>query len=187
MASLTVTQRTLKVGRDNQVADQIHNYYGDSKLQSPIAALMERLAEEIKSDAQVQDLIDTLQFFHVRHAPDGIEGLEGKLTHAGRRDEITLALRQKDLFARLLAKHTMFDSAQQIFAYLLAKIEQDYKCYVLPNVGRVSREEIDLLINERLVSPCVAEVGAGVFSLNAHVAMGMVYWLAEQCYIRWHS
>ena len=31
-----------------------------------------------------------------------------------------------ELFTRLLAKYSMFDSAQQIFAYLLSKIEQDF-------------------------------------------------------------
>ena len=148
---------------------------------------MDRLADEIKNDIQVQNLIDTLQYFQVRFTTDEIEGLENKLSHAGRSSEIPLAIRQKELFSRLLAKYSMFDSAQQIFAYLLAKIEIDYKCYVLPNVGNLHPSEIDQLINERLVTPCVHEVGAGVFSLNANIAMGMVYWLAEQCYIKWHS
>lgn len=187
MSDVTATQKQLEVGRDNIVAEQVNIYGSEAATSSPIAALMRRLAEEVKNDSQTQQFIDTLQFFQVRYAPDGIEGLENKLNHAGRTSEIPLAIRQKDLFARLLARHSMFDSAQQIFAYLLARIENDYKCYVLPNIGTLSSAEIDQLINERLVAPCIAEVGAGVFSLNAHIAMGMVYWLAEQCYVRWHA
>lgn len=186
MSNVTVKQQNLAVTRDNIVANTVV-MNGDKGIESPIRALMDRLADEIKNDVQVQNLIDTLQYFQIRISPDGIEGLENKLSHAGRSNEIPLAIRQKELFSQLLAKHSMFDSAQQIFAYLLAKIEIDYKCYVLPNVGKLEKFEIDQLINERLVVPCVHEVGAGVFSLNANVAMGMVYWLAEQCYIKWHS
>jgi hypothetical protein len=189
----STTQRDVTALRDNVGGHQYNtnsnnlNFNVLSCAPSPISAWMERLAEEIRSDAQVQQFIDTLQFYIERHSHDGVDGLEGKLNYSGRSAEINMAVRKKELFTRLLAKYSMFDSAQQIFAYMLSKIERDYTIYVLPNIGMSSPADVDLLIHERLVSPAVAEVGAGVFSLNAAIATGMVYWLAEQCYIRWHA
>jgi len=101
--------------------------------------------------------------------------------------EISLALRKKELFTRLLAKYSMFDSAQQIFAYLLSKIEQDFRSYVLPNLAGSSSGDVDYLFGQYLIGPCANEIKSGVFCLNAAIAAGMIYWLAEQCYIRWHA
>lgn len=187
-----VSQKNITAGRDNVGGNQYNsqlqtNIYNSNVISSRIVALMQQLADEVKNDIQKQNFIDTLQFYHERYSHDGVDGLEGKLAHAGRADEIDLALKKKELFTRLLAKYSMFDSAQQIFAYMLSKIEQDYLVYVLPNVESLTPAEIDQLIHERLVLPTVVEVGAGVFSINAALACGMVYWLAEQCYIRWHS
>ncbi|TWI05663.1 hypothetical protein IQ17_03164 [Bradyrhizobium daqingense] len=148
---------------------------------------MALLVHEIESNEHVSDFIDTLQMYHQKHSYDGVEGLEAKLLHSGRNSEVSLALRKKELFSRLLAKYSMFDSAQQIFAYLLSKIEQDFRSYVLPNLANSSSGEIDLLFGQYVINPCASEIKSGVFCLNSAIAAGMVYWLAEQCYIRWHA
>ena len=189
----STTERDITALRDNVGGNQSNvnsnnlNFNVLNCAPSPISAWMERLAEEVRSDAKVQRFIDTLQFYIERHSHDGIDGLEEKLKHSGRTTEVKMAVRKKELFTRLLTKYSMFESAQQIFAYMLSKVERDYAIYVLPNVGIASPTDIDVLIYERLVSPTVSEVGAGVFSVNAAIATGMVYWLAEQCYVRWHA
>ncbi|WP_368039360.1 MULTISPECIES: ABC-three component system protein [unclassified Tardiphaga] len=36
------------------------------------------------------------------------------------------------------------------------------------------------------MEPTVSECGASVFEIDHNTALGMVYWLAEQCFVRWH-
>ncbi|UFS91267.1 hypothetical protein LPJ38_11230 [Bradyrhizobium daqingense] len=188
------TQSDVAAGRDN-AAGNITNTNSNNRTfnvtlgdeRSPIAAWMALLVHEIESNEHVSDFIDTLQMYHQKHSYDGVEGLEAKLLHSGRNSEVSLALRKKELFSRLLAKYSMFDSAQQIFAYLLSKIEQDFRSYVLPNLANSSSGEIDLLFGQYVINPCASEIKSGVFCLNSAIAAGMVYWLAEQCYIRWHA
>jgi hypothetical protein len=143
----STTQKDIAAGRDNAAGDitninsnnqTFHVNLVDEK--SPIAAWMALLAEEITTNKHVSDFIDTLQMYHEKHSHDGINGLEAKLNHSGRNSEISLALRKKELFTRLLAKYSMFDSAQQIFAYLLSKMEQDFRSFVLPNLAGVSAQ-----------------------------------------------
>jgi hypothetical protein len=46
---------------------------------------------------------------------------------------------------------------------------------------------INQLTSELIVEPAVLECGASVFQLDHNTALGMVYWLAEQCFVRWHK
>lgn len=191
---MLTTQKGISAGRDNALGDITNINSNNTKIEieaagakSPIVAWMARLQTEISTDQQVLAFIDTLQMYQIRHSHDGVEGLEGKLNHAGRSEEVFTALQKKELFIRLLARYSMFDSAQQIFAYLLAKLEGDFRAYVLPSLGKISNGEVDKLIAEYLVQPCADEIKDGVFCLNSAIASGMVYWLAEQCYVRWHA
>lgn len=138
-------------------------------------------------DVQTQSRIEALQFYYERHSTDGIDGLEAKLRHAGRAEELSLAVRKKEMFYRLLVEFSHFPSAQQIFAYLLARIEQTFSCHLHPLATGLNRQQFDVLIEEKVLIPVIEEVGAGVFSMNAALVSGMVYWLGEQCYVRWHS
>ncbi|WP_420898639.1 ABC-three component system protein [Bradyrhizobium yuanmingense] len=70
---------------------------------------------------------------------------------------------------------------------MLSKTEQDFRSYVLPNLANCSSGEIDQLFGQYVINPCANEIKSGVFCLNAAIVSGMVYWLAEQCYIRWHA
>jgi hypothetical protein len=189
----STTQKGIAAGRDNAAGDITNIDSNNQTFQvnlgesSPVAAWMALLAQEISTDKHVSDFIDTLQMYHEKHSHDGVDGLEAKLTHSGRNSELSLALRKKELFTRLLAKYSMFDSAQQILAYLLSKMEQDFRSYVLPNLAVGSSADIDHLFGQYLIEPCANEIKSGVFCLNAAIAAGMAYWLAEQCYIRWHA
>ena len=191
----SATQRHVNVGGDNNVTNIDHQTVleiGGTQSDvppghvSPIAVWMERLAEEIRRDVRVQDFVATLQFYQEHHSHDGIDGLEDKLKHAGRTAHLRKAVRKQELFARLLDEFSMFDSAQQIFAYVLSKMDADFDAYVVPNLGKLTDGEIDVIINERLIMPATHEASVGAFCLNAAITGGMVYWLAEKCYVRWH-
>ena len=195
MIGASVKQDDIIAGRDNVGRDQHNTNSHNTNIHvslnsenSPIAAWMAQLEIEIKANQQVAQFIDTLQMYQARHNHDGISGLENKLTHSGRNQEtVNLALQKKELFTRLMSKYAMFDSAQNIFAYLLSKLENDFRVYVLPNIAGMPSNEVDTLFSKYLIGPCADEIKSGVFCLNAAIASGMVYWLAEQCYIRWHA
>jgi C-terminal domain 9 of the ABC-three component (ABC-3C) systems len=70
---------------------------------------------------------------------------------------------------------------------LLARAERQFNDVILPQVTKLDAVGINQLTNELIVEPAVMECGASVFQLDHNTALGMVYWLAEQCFVRWHK
>ncbi|MDR6821027.1 hypothetical protein J2X76_006227 [Neorhizobium sp. 2083] len=185
MVPAVVTQSNSSAGGDIVAGNKtIHHNY--PVVASRIEALMLGLAKEIETKQEVQGIIDSLQFYFKQIAPDGIAGLEAKLNHADRGGEIYIAYEKKELFVKLLDKYSLYESAQKIFAYLLAKVEHEFNFAVHPRVTYCDALQINQLISTKIVEPIVAECGVGPLDVNHNVAMGMVYWLAEQCFVRWH-
>lgn len=164
-----------------------HHHYSAAQRTSLIEQLMQRLAVEIRDDQRVRDMVEGLQQFYSRKSVDEIDGLEAKLTAGGRSHELFDALEQKERFSKLLDKWSLYASAQQIFAYLLAKAEHEFRLIVLPQITLLDEVCINQLVSERIVYPLVDEVGDGVFNVDPGIVMGMIYWLAEQCFVRWHQ
>jgi hypothetical protein len=169
------------VGRD------LHNNIHISARRSQIEGWLERLAEELRDDPKVRGFVDNLQYYMQPYTHDGVVGLVAKLEHAGRSSQKRTALRRKEEFSKLLAEWQAYPAAQEIIAYFLSKIESSFESKIVPLLGKADNDAIDCTIIECLVDPVLAEMGAGPFMLNYNNVSGMVYWLAEQCYIRWHK
>lgn len=140
--------------------------------------LMERLEQEVESNKEVRETLESLKYYYERQSEDDVEGLEGKLDHAGRANQKRQALRRKEAFAKLLAKYSLYASAQEIFAIFLSKIEVTFQTKIEPQLGVKSITEIDCLIQEEIIDPIVDNAPGGVFSINHNNALGMVYWLS---------
>jgi hypothetical protein len=175
------------VAGDKLTAGSIVNNYGLSKSPSLIQTLMEKLQSEIDGDVKSQQTVDTLLFYQKKKSHDGIYGLEAKLQKADRQSEIIDALEYKELFSKLLYRFSLYDSAQEIFAFLLARVDRRFRIHVEPMLDQLDDVQIDALIYEQIIEPIVSEVGDGVFTINDAVVAGMVYWMAEQCFVRWHK
>ncbi len=155
---------------------------------SLVEKLLIKLKEQVESDEQIQNTIDSLGRYYAQRSHDGIEGLEAKLKNAGFSSDIYLdAIEQKERFVRLLAKWSMYSTAQQIFAHFLAKTETIFRSTIHPQIPEKTRAEINELLIEKIIDPIVEECGDEVFILDYDLVFGMVYWLAEQCYVRWHE
>jgi hypothetical protein len=141
----------------------------------------------MKDNAQVQHTIDALANFQMRKSVDGIDGLEAKLVAGQRQDELMDALEKKEQFAKLLQKWSLYASAQEIFAYLLARAEYEFNHFIHPQITTLPRIAINQIVHDRIVQTTIDECGVDVFVLNHGTALGMVYWLAEQCFVRWHK
>jgi hypothetical protein len=182
-----ISQAKASAGNDIVGGNKTVNYnYNYPLAVTRVESLMMGLAKEIENNEEVRGLIDSLQFYLKQVAPDGIIGLEAKLEFAGRAGEIYIAFEKKELFVKLLDKYSLYESAQKIFAYLLSKAEHQFNYSIHPQVYDASIAEINGLVSSQIVEPIVSECGIGPLEINHNVAMGMVYWLAEQCFVRWH-
>lgn len=184
----TVNQKSAKAGRDVIGGDQhVHHHHAPSTKASVVEELLAKLHQEIEQNSQVSAMIDDLRYYYQHKSHDGIVGLVAKLEKGQRPHEIDYALEQKERFAKTLEKWSMYASAQEIFVHLLARAEVEYRNYILPQLDALSEVEVNDAVTTRIVEPIVADCGASVFKLNHGTAMGMLYWLAEQCFVRWHK
>ena len=173
------------VGGNKTTTSETHNHF--EKRRTQIEGWLEKLATEMESDQQVQEMVESLQYYHEKFSEDGVEGLEAKLQHANRSEQLTVAIMRKEAFSKLLEKYSLYGSAQEIFAFLLSRIETLYEVEVMPYFETMGPAEIDNRIMEKVIEPVVAEIGTAPFMVNYTHVFGMVYWLAEQCFVRWHN
>jgi uncharacterized membrane protein YheB (UPF0754 family) len=186
--SISVTQSGATAGKDIVGGDKIefHHHVHAASI-GIVEKLILKLKSEMRDNAQVQHTIDALANFQMRKSVDGIDGLEAKLVAGQRQDELMDALEKKEQFAKLLQKWSLYASAQEIFAYLLAKAEYEFNHFIYPQITTLPRIAINQIVHDRIVQTTIDECGVDVFVLNHGTALGMVYWLAEQCFVRWHK
>lgn len=186
--STRVNQKGASAGRDVVARDKVvYNYTAAAKNASVIEQLLQKLQAEMEENVEVQETIESLRYFYNKTSVDGIDGLEAKLKAGGRKHETFQALQKKELFAKALERWSLYASAQEIFVHLLAKAEHEFSLHVFPQIGKIKEHQVNQLVTERIVEPIVAECGATVFQMHHGMAMGMLYWLAEQCFVRWHQ
>jgi hypothetical protein len=152
-----------------------------------VEALLEKLHAEIAKSEATRNIIESLARYYEERSHDGVKGLKSKLDAAGRSAEYTDALEKKEMFAKLLEKWSLYASAQEIFVHLLARAEHEFNLIIHPQISSLKPYEVNQLVTEKIVTPMVAECGFTVFNVNHGTAMGMIYWLAEQCFVRWHQ
>lgn len=172
------------IGRDKH---ETHNHFHPGANGGVVDQLLKKLEHEIESNVHVRQTIESLAYYYNRRSHDGVDGLQAKLQASGRESEYLVALEKKELFAKLLEKWSLYASAQQILAYLLAKAEHEFNSAIHPQITSLDKLGVNQLVTDKIVSPIVAECGSTLFAVNHGTAMGMVYWLAEQCYVRWHA
>lgn len=186
-ATVTKVDQSGASAEGNIIGRDLNNTVHVSARRSQIEGWLERLAEELRDDPKVRGFVDNLQYYMQPYTHDDVVGLVSKLEHAGRSSQKSRALRKKEEFSKLLAEWQAYPAAQEIIAYFLSKIESAFESKVVPLLGTADNDSIDCSIIEHLVDPVLAEMGTGPFMLNYNNVYGMVYWLAEQCYIRWHK
>lgn len=166
---------------------QVHNYAGTTALSGSIKDLVQKLQKEIDDDEKANGWIEDLLFFEENAPDDEIEGLEAKLDAAGMIKKTGMALKQKELFAKFLEKRALYGAAQQLLALCLHRIFADFEAQIHPSCGDISPDELNLKIHQQIVCPIVEEYCQGAFSINHSLVLGMTYWLADRCYVRWHK
>lgn len=156
---------------------------------SQVLGLLESLDSEIANgNPAMEGFIDDLQMFQDRRAEEDVVGLDAKLKVADRADQVLDAQMKKELFHKLLTRLQHYPSAQKLFAYFLARINDVFETHICPHAHQLDRQEVDKIVEEKIVLPTIADMGNGFqhFTLtHAHIR-GMIYWLADRCFVRWH-
>lgn len=171
------------VGRDKH---EKHIHLPDRPL-GVVEQLLQKLQKEVENNEHVRNTIEALTYFQNPRPHDAVNGLKAKLDAGNRSDEYLDAIEKKELFAKLLERWSLYASAQEIFAHLLAKAEYEFTYVVHPQLNELSRVQANELVRDQIVVPIIEECGSTVFTINHSTAMGMIYWLAEQCFVRWHA
>ncbi|HWW49421.1 MAG TPA: ABC-three component system protein [Xanthobacteraceae bacterium] len=151
-----------------------------------VEKLLLKLKQQYECNEQTQTTMDELVRYHTRRAADGIDGLEAKLKASGLLDYYDEAIEKKEMFAKLLERWSLYSSAQQIFVHILARAENEFTQVIYRQIPQRTPEEINALVIDRIVNPIVEECGGELMLVNHNLVQGMVYWLAEQCFIKWH-
>lgn len=155
---------------------------------SQVNRLLQLLSDQISKDESMVGFVDDLQFFVDNREGETVVGLKQKLEVCGRSSSYGDAKKKKELFAKLLLRFERFSSAQQLFAYIMAAIHETFDTKIIPSTASLSAAEIDALIDSEIIDKIISEFGEGSdhLTLNRTHIKGMIYWLADKCYVRWH-
>lgn len=179
-----VSDNAYQAGRDNNIT--INNYGEGENILSNLRIKMIKLEEELKRDAQLNQIKMELEGHADPEDRFAGKSLEEKLIESGREAEIDRALRLKEIFAKKLGQFQFSKSAQEIFGSLLALTEQRFNNLVRPKIDDgLSKHEIDSLWHKEIVEGMGTITDIGPLNLNASHLGGMVYYLTGNCWIKW--
>jgi hypothetical protein len=150
-----------------------------------IEKLLEKLQQEMEQKKQQASLIAESERYYARRAGDTEGGLDEKLSAVGRGGDYLDALEKKEKFVKLVERWSLYVTAQLIFVFLLARAEYRFTLFIEPKIGDLDAAHVSQLFDTHIVEPTVSECAASVFAFNHSTAMGMIYWLADQCFVRW--
>lgn len=186
--SITPQQSTISHQQGAQAGGNVigRDYNNFEARKGVVEKLILKLKEQYDCNEQTQTTIDELARYHTRRAADGIDGLEAKLKASARLHYYDEAIEKKEMFSKLLERWSLYSSAQQIFVHILARAENEFTQVIYGQIPARTPEDINALVIERIVNPIVEECGGDLISVNHNLVQGMVYWLAEQCFIKWH-
>lgn len=183
----TADQQNVLAGADVVGRDKITTTHVTAlPAKGVVERLLLKLQQQVAENEETQETIDELARYHRKRSVDGIEGLEAKLKVAGKCGCYLDAIEKKEMFVKLLERWSLYHSAQLLFVHVLAKAENEFNGVVYLQIPEKTEFEINTLVIERIVEPIVEECGYEVIEMSHNIVHGMVYWLAEQCFIRWH-
>ncbi|MEC9267580.1 MAG: ABC-three component system protein [Pseudomonadota bacterium] len=156
---------------------------------SQATTLIKKLSDEIEGEITTADFIDRLVMFKSGPTGDGSAGVASKLKSANRTQEAILAETMMECFSKLLMKYEHFNSGQELFSLFLCRIYDVFTHKILPECHKLKPSEIDDIISKDIVDPILSDVGEGCehFVITHAEIRGMIYWLAERCFVRWND
>lgn len=174
MAGRDINKSTFNIGRVS--------FGGKSQLQ----LLYEKLEEEKEDTTEITEMIEELQHFRNYAQNEKVIGLEKKLENGNRIKYLNFAERSKEKFTKKLLKNEHSETAQEIYAFLLAKVYRRFENHIYPRLSEGHPEEfINQLIDEFIINPMEDLLGNNLLRLYEDEISGMIYFLMGNCHIKW--
>lgn len=175
MAGRDVNKQTINIGR--------MSFGGKSQLQ----ILYEKLEEEKKNTTGITELIEELQHFKSYAKDEEVIGLEKKLENGNRLKYLNFAERSKEKFSKKLLKNEHSETAQEIYAFLLAKVYRRFEDHIYPRLSEGHSDGfINQLVDEFIINPMEDLLGENLLRLYEDEISGMIYFLMGNCHIKWN-
>lgn len=85
-----------------------------------------------------------------------------------------------------MSKHQLLESAQKIFAFLLALVESKFRADIVPLLyDDAANQRIDAAVEAQIVQPCLEMLKHNPIQISCVHLRGMVYYLTGNCYLEW--
>lgn len=161
-----------------------NTYYGTPSLDE-LALLYEKLKLDGIGDPSNNQFSLKLQHYMATPTDGDVRGLEAKLKDSGRLDMLNFAIGQKELATKLIMKYQSSRSAQRIFTILLDELHTIYVLTVTPVIqADGDRTAVDQSISQAL-DKIRALLGENILEFTVKDLLGLLYFLAGNCHIRW--
>lgn len=179
-----VRQENNIVGRDQVGRDKFETHYHVPR--THMSELIDRYKKECQSNTVFHDKVEELEAYCSPASRGDVLGLDEKLENGGYSDFREYAVKTKERFFKKLVRFQLYESAQRIYAFVLADVCTRYHNDVYPLVleGK-SQAEIHSAIQRNVVDPVQAILEENVLGIMADEINGALYFLTGNCHIKW--
>ena len=154
---------------------------------SQLEILYDKLEQERQNSTGFSEMVDELLHFKNYAANAEVIGLEKKLENGNRLSYLNFAERAKEKFTKKLLKNEHSETAQHIYAFLLAKVYSRFETNICPRLNEGHPEEyINQLVDEFIVKPIEDLLGSNPLHIYEDEINGMIYFLMGNCHIKWN-
>jgi hypothetical protein len=151
-----------------------------------MTALIEGYVAEAASNEQFSAIVAGLQHYLAVTPGVEVKGLEQKFAHADRKDQLAEALILKERAYQKIMKFQFSQSAQEIFAFLLAELHSNYQQIVWPQIlAEAPRTTIDSLVLTDVLNPALARLEKNPLRIYKDELRGLLFFLTGNCWINW--
>lgn len=155
--------------------------------QSQLERLYIKLEEEKKNSESFTDIVNELLHYQNYAKNTPIIGLEKKLENGHRLKYLEFAEISKEKFAKKILINEHSESAQLIYAFLLAKVYTSFQTNIYTRINEGHPEAfINQLITETIIKPLEELLGDNLLRIYDDEIYGMVYFLTDNCHIKWN-
>lgn len=174
---------------DNSITTTINNINAPVifKADANLSKLVQAHELEIEKDPAYKEFTEKLHQFLYKKVEGELRDLEQKLEDADREHLFFFAMDVKEQITKKIQKSSHYQSAQDIYTYLLSNIRAAFQHEVYGRIksGRFEQYEIDELVTSKIVEPYLHSVEGCSLNIDKEEIYGLLYILTGNCYIQW--
>lgn len=152
-----------------------------------MARLIEKLKIEKQSNTIFQEKLNELIHYSTHVDREELIGLKKKLEAGNRSHELFFAQDTKERIFQKIKKNEHYESAQEIYAYILSEIYSRFYNHIYPAiVNGKSIDEVNQLVGKYIIEPIQNILGENILRIMRDDINGMLYFLTDNCHIKWN-